>query len=446
MTSLRSRAILGGGLWTLMSMTVGAIALLTIFDGIANRRFDSLLLERHQQVITALANSAGDPALMDVLLTDPGYARPYSGRYWQVEGAGGRQVTSRSLFDTALQVPDASGKPEFWSGPGPEGDVRGLRQLIVFDFGETWTVSVADTLSTLTAERREMAKSVVLTFGLVGGLGLAGGFLLIAGIVRPLTQLRKDVAARWDAGKALEVDDYPTEVAPLVVDINELLERNRGILDRARRQTADLAHALKTPTAALRNEIEGLGETGVEVDGALSALDRVDSQIARSLARMRLAQGASAAPFKSDLARSAERLSRLFRSMPKTSSTEMTVDIPSGLGVAMDAQDLEEVLGNALENAFKWGRSAVRLAARELGDKVVATIEDDGPGIPEHQHLAALQAGGRLDSAVPGTGLGLAIASDLIEAYGGSITLGASEELGGLRVTLTAPRAALAHP
>ena len=440
MRSLQRRVVIGGVVWALISMLVGGLALVSLFDRIANQRFNGTLSERHLQVLVALGSSQS-PEEVEGILTEPAYARIYSGRYWQISGTDDQVFTSPSLFDMELPlVQPVSDRAEFWEAEGPNGLVRGIRERVVLDDATIWTVSVASNLGGLAAEQAAMRRSVAASFGFVGLLGIAGAALLTSMLLRPIRKLSDDVLHRWDEGKDLEARDYPAEVAPLVADINELIRRNRDIVDRGRRQAADLAHALKTPTAALRNEVATLSHKFEGTEPLFDALDRIDAQIARSLARMRASTAAGRMHVTTDVDAAVTRMERLFRSLPETRDKEFEV-ASSRHNVAMDAQDLEEILGNLLENAFKWCRSKVRLEVRSDGDVVCMDIEDDGPGIAEVQRHAVLQEGARLDTSVPGTGLGLSITNDLVLAYGGTLTLSIAKPLGGLRVSLRIPAA-----
>jgi signal transduction histidine kinase len=440
MRSLRKRAIWTAVAWAVLTSAIGITALITFFYGEAQTRFDRQLTARHLQLVVALANSGGDPELVQNYVTDPEYVRPYSGRYWQLTGPDGEIYTSRSLFDAILPEAEAAGADlSFWTGPGPDGEVHGAHQQVRLEDDSAWVVSVAESMAALREEQLRIGQSLLTAFAMVGVLGVMGAVLLLSGALRPLAKLREDVAHRWDAGQALDPGDYPEEVAPLVRDINLLLERNRKVLEGARRQAADLAHALKTPTAILRNEVERLGARRKGGPGpADEALDRIEAQITRSLARSR-AGSSAAESFRTDLGASAERLARLFRRMPGAEELALEVAVEPGLTVPVDRQDIEEVLGNLLENALKWRKRSVRLAARRDGGTVVIEIDDDGPGIPEAQRAEALRSGVRLDASAPGSGLGLAIAEDLVSAYDGTIELGTAPGLGGLRATLRLP-------
>jgi signal transduction histidine kinase len=198
-----------------------------------------------------------------------------------------------------------------------------------------------------------------------------------------------------------------------------------------------MAHALKTPSAILRNELEALARQNVDVTQALDAMTRIDGQLKRSLARIRAANSHGSAQLQTDVSHSIERLASLFQRMPEFNAKQLDLRIPPELSVPVDRQDIEEILGNLLENAFRWSKSRLLVTGSKDDDLVIIRVEDDGPGIPEADRREALRSGGRLDSSVPGSGLGLAIAGDLLQAYGGNLQLLTSPELGGLCVEIT---------
>lgn len=438
MRSLRARAMRGAVTWAALSAITGAFALFVVFYAEAQSRFDARLAARHGEVVAALGNSGGDPERMAGFLPDPDYARPFSGRYWQITRPDGTSVSSPSLFNSDLPGGAAAG-PElsYWAGQGPDGPIRGAHQRVTLANGSGWVISVAQSLGELRDEQRRIERSLFIAFGIVGATSVLGAFLQFSSVLRPVRRLRDEVAHRWDAGTNLDPAAYPEEVEPLVSDINLLIERNRKVIEGARRQAADLAHALKTPVAILRNEIDAR-DPGRDDAVLREAVERIDAQILRSLARIR-AGNSAAAGYNTPLGASVERLARLFRKAPGSETLELVCEVEPGLTVAMDRQDIEEVLGNLLENALKWRRKAVRLKAETRGAEVVIEIDDDGPGIPEARRAEALRAGGRLDTSAAGTGLGLAIASDLVSAYDGRIGFATAPGLGGLRVTVTVP-------
>ena len=443
MLSLRKRAWISGGLSALVSLTVGTLLLYSFLNQRVLDRFDRALTERHTQIVVALSSTSDDPAQLGQRLFDPQYQAPFSGRYWQVTAPDGKIYTSASLLDATLPtVAAAAPAIAIADGANPEvEEVRVAQQRITLEDGSAWTVAVAESLAQLKEERSETRRSLVLAFALVAAIGLASVLFQTAAIVRPLDRLRRDVSQRWERDEELSETDYPEEVAPLVGDINALLHRNREIIGRSRRQAADLAHALKTPTAILRNELSALSEGSHDMDKALDALDRVDAQLGRSLARLRASNSGEAAQAKADLSHSIDRFARTFGKMAEREGKALAVTCEPGLVIRMDAQDIEEVLGNLLDNALKWSRSKLALTAAKRAGGVEVLIEDDGPGIPEADRAEVMKSGARLDTSKPGTGLGLAIAGDLLQAYGATISLEESRALGGLAVRITLPPA-----
>lgn len=438
MRSLRHRALVSAVAVAALSVALVSAVLFAYIDRVTLARFDRGLADRHGRVVVALSNSAGDAGLLDRMLSDPDYQRPLSGSYWQVSGPDGVLRASASLFGTELAPPQAAGeRAVLWTGPAPEGGfLRGMQQRIRLDDGTGWVVTVAQSLQPLEAERADTRRSLLIAFVIVAALGILGAWAQTVVILRPLARLREDVAHRWERDARLDPQQYPEEVAPLVADLDRLIGQNRETVARARRQASDLAHALKTPAAILRNEISALEERGQEVETALEALARLDAQLRRSLARMRAIHSAEGVGEAADVDRLLDRLTRLFEAMARREGKRLEVRAPPGLRVTMDHHDLEEVLGNLLDNALKWCRGTIRLTAGTGPEGLWLRVEDDGPGIPEPDRTRALQTGARLDQSKPGTGLGLAIVSDLVAAYGGELDLGVSEGLGGLSVTL----------
>ncbi len=442
MLSLRRRAILGGAVTLVLSIVIGMFALSSFIDGKTLERFDSGLNDRHTQLVVALSTSEGNPTRLKASLFDPAYSTPLSGRYWQVMGPNGQIYTSGSLIDQTIQIVGAPvGQVlDITSAQGPYGvAVRAAHQRIILEGGQIWNVIVANDIAQLNAERERTLRSLLLAFALIGMLALAGSILQTTAILQPIEKLRRDVANRWDRNEDLSPTDYPEEVSPLVEDINELLARNHEIVARARRQTADLAHALKTPSAILRNELSTLVGDADKIQSATDALDRLDAQLGRSLARMRAANSAASINHRTDLSASIARFVRLFGKLAERDGKTIESRVTDGLHVPLDKQDIEEVLGNILDNALKHCASKVRISAATTENVVSIQIEDDGPGIPQTAQREALRAGGRLDQSKPGTGLGLAIAVDLLHAYGGELDLASSDDLGGLAVLIKVP-------
>lgn len=435
MTSLRTRAVAGGVIWAIFSILIGVFGLASYLDNQTQNRFDELLINRHTQTVIEVANYATTPEFISTSMADPAYRRPFSGQYWQVEGPDGDTYVSESLVDTLLPRPTSKeGRISIGNFVGPTGEQhRRIQEWITLEDGSMWHIQVASSLQSLLVDRNELRGNLVLAFGLITVVGVMGAFLQASTTLRPLNDLRKDVLSRWDTDGDLDTDKYPIEVAPLVTDINTLLERNRDIISRSRRQAADLAHAVKTPSAIVRNELEKLLNSGQPVQQSIEALDRLDAQLKRSFARMRADGSSAGMHVHTDLDAALGRMTRAFGAMARNDQKTLTAEIEPGLQVRMDQADFEEVMGNLLDNAMKWSARTIHIAAKASDTVVEIQIEDDGPGIPEDDFGTATLSGQRLDTSKPGTGLGLAIAADLAHAYGGKISLAESKKLGGLR-------------
>ena len=442
MLSLRKRALIGGALTAVIVLAVGTYLLYSLMGTIALSRFDNTLKDRHTQLIIALNDAQGDPAQLSENIFDPAFRTPFSGRYWQVTSPEGRVFTSKSMLSETLDVPTGivegalfRDAVEMRSEP-----VRMVHQSVKLSDDSIWGITVAVAREGLTIERATTRRSLLLAFALLALLVFTGAIAQTTAVMRPIDRLRRDVARRWELEEGLNPDDYPEEVAPLVADLNDLLDRNREIIGGARRQAADMAHALKTPSAILRNELTALSEQKIDVSASVDALDRVDAQLGRSLARMRAANSGASAKASTSLSASVNRFTRLFGAMAERDGKHLETRCEKGFVVRIDAQDIEEVMGNLLDNALKWCSTTVRLTLTQVQGGIALRIEDDGPGIPEESRREALSSGGRLDSSKPGTGLGLAIAKDLLNAYGAGLELAHAPDLGGLRAEVFIPK------
>lgn len=442
MKSLRTRAVTGGILWAVVTIIMGLTGLSSYMTSQAQSRFIEILQTRHTQAVVAIANESADPPNFERVIVDPVYQRPFSGQYWQIENSAGQIMVSPSLVDGLLPRADPA-ESGIVSGDyaGPDGEpLFGISQWLTLQDGTRWHVQVASSLDRLEQDRTLLRQNLLSAFVIVSAIAVLAALAQVAVVLQPLNTLRKDVSARWEAEDGLDVKSYPIEVAPLVTDINTLMERNREIMRRSRRQAADLAHAIKTPSAIMRNELNTLKAAGTDVQNSIDALDRLDAQLKRSFARIRADGSENAVGTVTDLDLALGRMQRAFAALAKNTGRCFNVDFSAGMRVRMDQNDFEEVIGNLLDNALKWSRSHVELTARPLEDiAVLISIADDGPGIPKTEVAFATQNGQRLDMSKPGTGLGLAIASDLVHAYGGQIHFGTSETLGGLAVHIRLP-------
>lgn len=281
--------------------------------------------------------------------------------------------------------------------------------------------------------------TLLLIFALVFMLG---GLLQVGRGLSPINQLRARLGQLREGGSTRLDGEYPSEVQPLVTDLNALLEQREHAVARARAKAADLAHGLKTPLAVLAAEAERAGASDTAQLAAVvrQEVARMQRQVDYHLAQARAAASGPASAGKAPLAESADGLVRTLRRLHADRPIVITAEIPVDRVVRVQRPDLDEMLGNLLDNACKWARSRVRVTT-DLDDRVVRVqVDDDGPGLPEALRDQVMLRGVRADEAPPGSGLGLAIVRDLAELYGGGVVLQTSPWQ-GLRATLSLPRA-----
>ena len=275
---------------------------------------------------------------------------------------------------------------------------------------------------------------------LVGLACMAGGLLCARRVVLPFRDLREQLG-RVRSGQGRRVlGVYPIEIQPLIADLNGLLENREQSIQRALATAGDLAHGLKTPLALLGQEADHLrsADCGESADTITQQVEKMARQVDYHLARARAASSGALGTTRSPVVASAEGLIRTLRKLYAARTLEITSQIDSRLIVRMQREDLDEILGNLLDNACKWATSRIVVAASHAAGVLTLTVEDDGPGLPVELRSAVLERGVRADQAAPGSGLGLAIVRDLAELYGGSVALEESP-WGGLRVRVVLP-------
>jgi len=266
------------------------------------------------------------------------------------------------------------------------------------------------------------------------------GFLQLRQGMSPINQLRNRLAAMHKGVDARVGGRYPAEVQPLVDDLNALLDERERRVASAVAKASDLAHGLKTPLAVLAHEAQqaraaGHGHLASEID---QQIDRMRRQIDYHLAHARSAASSASPVARAPIAASAEGLVRALQRVHAERRLRIEIDAPASHAFRGQREDLEEMLGNLLDNACKWARTQVRLTSSKKGEQVVMAVDDDGPGIEPSMRGAVMQRGVRADESAQGSGLGLAIVRDLAEIYGGSLALEESP-MGGARARLTLP-------
>jgi signal transduction histidine kinase len=428
-----------------------AVALLATFallTELFERHLKSALdteLVLHIEELAASVREKGADKIEVIFEREPDQFRhELSGHYWQVSDAQGILIRSRSLWDARLPAPLAGAKPgstRFSEATGPRGEALRLAERVLNypASGKTLTFSVGEDMAPIVLSIGQFNRILALALTALGLCLVIATIVMVRFGLRPLSLIGGELARiRTGQGRYLE-GRLPSEIQPLAVELNALVDHHESLIKRARAQAGDLAHALKTPLAVLRNEIESSGP--LDRDLALSQLQTMSDVTQRHLAR------AQAAGSRAVLgARSAVRpvVEALARTLPRMSSERpIAIDCelgPRPLFFAGEEQDLQELLGVLMENACKWAKSRINVTASLNGQRLNIAIGDDGPGIPPEKRAAALSRGGRLDEGTAGSGLGLAIALDLAQLYQGTLTLGNSAQ-GGLLVELNLPAA-----
>ena len=428
-------------IWGLVALLAGGFALSSLFRTYVERSFDKRLLVVLEGLVAFTEIEAGGAPKINRLPDDPRFDQPYSGWYWQVSDSDEVFSRSRSLWDQALELPEPpAGEPS--SVPrvsGPIGQsLRAVAQVIVFPGRNALRYVVA-------AESSEIDREVAGFRAVLGwSMGALGFVLLLAMLttvlygLRPLRELRKGLADIRAGRSDRLIGHYPAEIAPLADELNALLEHNAAVVERARTHVGNLAHTLKTPLAVLMNE--AATPDSVRGDTVLKQAELMRRQIDHHLVRARAAGMATVLGARSDLAAILQDLRRILLQMHSGRGIEITVSGPAGAMFRGERQDLEEMLGNLLDNACKWAASRVSATVSVASGQLEVAVDDDGPGLPPDVRKAVLARGTRHDESVPGTGLGLSIVRDIAGLYGGDVRL-TDSPLGGLRAILVLPAA-----
>ena len=442
--SLRLRFLaLGMGL-LVVALFVAGVSLSALFARHLDRRAGQELDTHIETIAGTLRIDPQGAMSLSREPADPRFSRPFGGLYWQVDDqTSGRRLASRSLWDAELPASPAlsPGSEDTRDVAGPQGAVLLVheRWLIVSVAAVDHLVRIAVAIdrSELDALRSGFARDAGLVLVALGLVLAAGVWVQIASGLRPLAALATAVAkVRSGTDRRLSAK-VPSEVEPLVTEMNSLLDAQERDLVRARDRAADLAHGLKTPLTALASDIRALRARGdSEIAGNLEALsDAMQRHVERELARTRIRHGTSRTA--TPLAEAARRIVRVVERTPEAEGKRLEVAVADEVTLPLDADDLNELLGNLLDNAARHARSLVRITSQTDAATISLTVEDDGAGLADADRAVALSRGGRLDRG-GGAGLGLAIVQDIADAYGAEVTLGRSE-LGGLsaRVTLS---------
>jgi len=449
--SLARRLTVGAGLWSVALLLAVALILTTLYREAVHRVDD----DRFGAIVDSLAVYAETQDDGEVFLSrtpgDPRFERAFSGHYWQISKvtAAGTVIVARSqsLFDAELAVTsEILDMANQTRGTGFKQDIIGpfsepMRSLTkAFQLPDQETVLIISAAADRRPADQEISKFRLAVAGILSmfSIGLLIGiFLQVRYGLGPLYKMVVEIADVRAGEKEDLQGVYPKELVPLASELNTLLGHNKEIVARARTHVGNLAHALKTPISVLLNESANDKSPLSELvhRQALSMAQQVDHHLRRASAATRAQALGARTSVNQSVKNLCRTMSRLFIDPP----INVSYHVIGELQFRGEKQDLDELLGNLLENACKWANTQVKLSAKMTGEQQLQIfVEDDGPGLTADQRKAAIKRGRRLDEAAPGSGLGLSIVNDLVRAYGGVLTLDASP-LGGLRAILDLP-------
>ena len=438
--SLTRRMIVVAALWITLLLFLGGFALDRALTRSIVRNFDTTNELVLNSMIAASEIGPDGEVRFNRPPADQRFIEPYSGVYFQVSGAGADSFPSRSLWDRRLRVLDRHNdvKVHFYDSNEFAGEPLRIaeRDAILPGSEVRWRFQVAQSREMIDDQVRSLRSTLAWSFAVLGlGLLVLAALQTVYGLW-PLRRVRREVALIRSGEKTGISDQFPTEIRPLTEEINLLLAHSEAQAEEARRHAGNLAHALKTPLTVITNAATARAtDLDVTVCREASVMRRqVDHHLARARAIGRRASTQARAVVWGSLEAVQRALDRLY--------PNATVDIAGDreAEVRVERQDLDEMVGNLVENAAKYGGGRVFVTVERNGPTVDILVEDDGPGIPQADRGQLFTRGARLDTTgKPGTGLGLAIVRDVAEIYGGRITLEESEDLGGLLARLSLP-------
>lgn len=442
--SLTRRMSIVAAAWIVALLLIGGFALDRILSRSIVNTFDNQMVFILNSMIAASEIGPDGEVRFNRPPADQRFIEPYSGLYFQISGAGADAFASRSLWDRRLRVVDAHKDVEphlydsdEFSTPGQPEPLRIVERDAVLPGSDVrWRFQIAQSRETINDQIQLLRQTLFWSFTALGiGLIVLAALQTVYGLW-PLRRVRAEVAAIRSGRKTRISQEFPTEVRPLTEEINELLAHNEAQAEEARRHAGNLAHALKTPLTVITNAATARApDLSDTVCREATVMRRqVDHHLARARAIGRRASAQARACVWDSVEAVQRAVDRLYENV--------TVDIAGDrrAEVRVERQDLDEMIGNLVENAAKYGGGRVFVTVERKAEAVEIAVEDDGPGIPAAQRDELFVRGKRLDTTgKPGTGLGLAIVRDVAEIYGGSVELEESEDLGGLLARLALP-------
>ena len=439
--SLSSRLIAAAAVWTLLGLAVGGVVLSNAFRMAAQTNFDAALSADMDGLIAAAEPDPNGGVMLADRFLNHNFDRVYSGLYYQIRGGIGVGQISRSLFDREIVPTDTvkKGALTWGSAKGPENQVLRVVSRRVDLTPENakdgdYTFLVAGDMAEVERQTREFNTTLFWSFLLLG-FGLIGAILVQVKIgLLPLRRVSRALANIRD-GEARRLEGkFPVEIQPLAAELNSLIQHSEEVVGRARTHVSNLAHFLKTPLSVLAAEADA--EPGPLADTVKKQVFSMRRQVDHYLTRARAAGSLDVLGNRTQVSAVMDDLARVLGRIHP--AIDIDAECDDGVFFRGERQDLEEMLGNLIDNACKWANGRVRVRGVRADNRLALTIEDDGPGLTAEQRAQVGERGERLDETVPGSGLGLAIVRDISRLYGGFFTLDASP-MGGVMARLELP-------
>ncbi len=441
--TIAGRLIMFSTLFAFSMIMIAAVVLWFIVTSLVREQVDQRLDVQLEGLRNALSLSADGKILLKGSFDGPPFDQPTSGWYWQIKGAG-TELSSRSLSGTYLEM----ASPRFgWANvllqrSQPAEGVNGSGVRLHFRTVNTLVgdrpvaILAAAPRSAITVPALRALAWLIPTMATLGAVLIGGIFLQVRYGLKPLRTLTSDlVGVRAGQQAKLQSVDVK-ELVPIVNEVNRLIDLNEARLTETRVHFANIAHSLKTPVASLQLALTDRNDPTSELR---DLVDRIEMRLRHHLARARSTVSAAGKPQATSVGARIDDVLNMMRRLYAERGIAAEVRVASEIRVACSVEDLEEILGNVIDNAFKWARSSIAISVEGAGERARITVVDDGPGVAGGAIEAAMKPGVRIDEAVPGHGFGLSISKELAELYGGSVRLESAG--GGLIVVIELPLA-----
>lgn len=440
--SLTKRIITLSVFWIVIALVFTAILMGRFYRQHTEGHFDDHVLTHVEELVAAVETGDDGQILLARQPTDPRFHRPDSGWYWEILEGNKSLYRSPSLGEEPLDLSDTNVNEshEVQTVYGP-GEQRLRAQIVNVAFPhETGALTIVATAPemAISDDVQEFYFHITTSF-LVLGIGLSVAVVMQVRVaLKPLNAIQSAISD-IKAGKAERLPrDFPSDVQPLADELNYLLDHNETLLKRARNQLGDLAHSVKNPLTVIRNEARTM--SGKQGQLILDQSHVMANSIDHYLSRARIYGKQDAIGYRTNVKSVIDDLSFAVEHIHKDRAISVELQRLDDKWFRGEAQDLEEMAGNLIDNAFKWAKTKVVVSCTSDHNELALVIEDDGPGIAEEEIETITRRGRRLDEKTPGHGHGLGIAEDIAILYGGSLKLGRST-MGGLKAELRLPAA-----